>query len=401
MSTIASDVIETVSTSLSANLWRIVANSQSYKNVKCSLKKILLGSTIANNEGIRKFLEKGCISVSQMVVKAYHFCRLMKWKNGDPTIQWPNFVVKKIRHTLEPYAPKTSEILSISEGDNVHFQNLILDIFPDAQLRKNPSTLLWAVTPSYPKSSVLVLYNPENINPFQLNLEFSGLLIIAIGKSATMDRLERGMEDYWGKILELSLDSFEKPQKIIILKNYFEIPKFQNIDDEIYHSLREYLKYESISIRVCRIFYFNLVSLARFMRNIRIRKILAINAGSGKIETAICKLLFPNAELILTDIDTSLQPSQVEELSAFEAIRQYPDCEMMITCWPNTESTGYDGILDFFHGKYIMYLGDDTCDPEYCFVEQLKKWGNKVFFSELCSLYFEDARIEIFENDNN
>ena len=71
-----------------------------YKNVKCSLRSILLDNSSATT--VLDAIEKRCLAVSQMNVKGFHLCRLMvesliemERKQTGMTVEWPDFAQLK------------------------------------------------------------------------------------------------------------------------------------------------------------------------------------------------------------------------------------------------------------------------------------------------------------------
>ena len=306
-------------------------------------------------------------------------------------------VEEEIKRTLQPYKFQISKILSMHAGDNVDVQNLIANFFPDAYLRKDWSDKLPTIAPLYPKSSILLLHDLEKFYPYNITYNFSGMLIVGIGESESVNRLNNWLKNYWEKILERYLCDSKQSKKIIILKNYFQIPVFQNIGSKIYDGLREYFDSEKITTKQFTIYYCNIIQLARFWRNSDIRQILAVNSGDGKIETAISKLIFPNAKIYLTDIDTVGCPPEVERWSVRQAIAEYSNCDLVITRWPNPNYTGYENITNSFRGKYIMYIGESTCDPQDCFRLQLEDWGEEALNFGVFSRIFDGIRLIIYE----
>ena len=311
-----------------------------------------------------------------------------------------NCVGKTIESTLKQYTSEISQILS--ECKDHDFEKFILDIFPNAQMTNIHKVHRGN---AYLNHDLLIFGEDLNIeNLLQTKFVFCGLLFVGIGKLNDMIHLERIFQDYWEKILDIQVEDNESSKKIIILKNYYQIPKFTNLNlqDERYIWLNKYINEKFIEIRQTFIRYFNVASLARFFWRLsrdEVGKILAINAGNGKYEIALVKLLFPKAQVYLTDIKG--YPPHVEELSALDAILRYSDCDLMITCYPHTEAVGYDGILKHFEGKFIMYIGvgQFICDPQYCFTDQLDGWGDKVLKIDLFS-YDTEAFIEIYQNKN-
>ena len=165
---------------------------------------------------------------------------------------------------------------------------------------------------------------------------------------------------------------------VIIFKNRYQIPKFTDLSDNIYFLLREFIFTKYIDIGFTLIHYYDIIRLAYFWSDLgqgtKVGKILAIGVGYGMREMALSKLLFPAAKLHLTSI-ISFSP-YVEKLSDRDAIIKYSHCDLMIICWPTTNSKGYTYILENFHGKYIIFIGDSN-GYHKDLDKQLEEWGHR------------------------
>ena len=79
-----------------------------FKTVKCSLNSILLNPSLSQN-----LIERRCLAVSQMTLKAYHVCRIMidkllaleknvadKPNFSSTEIPWPDFNQQTVFYQL-------------------------------------------------------------------------------------------------------------------------------------------------------------------------------------------------------------------------------------------------------------------------------------------------------------
>lgn len=301
--------------------------------------------------------------------------------------------IYRIRSELEPYKQEITEILSFDNENDLRFQHFIHGFFPNSKLHESKTESMQRTLHNHPMSNLMILNDPKYTMPNVLLKEFPGLFIIAYG-DPSLKLLEKNFKDLWEIVFERYVRVDDILKKIIIFKNRYQIPKFTDINDEIYYHLNEFIYRKYISIRTTGIDYYDIIQLAYYWSDrgpgTKVSEILAINAGSGTRELAISKLLFPSAKLYLTDIKGI--PPYVEELSARDAIIKYSHCDLMITCYPNSISKGYTDILKNFKGKYIMYIGDAECNPEN-FDEELDEWGHSDIILKIDSRIFENHLI--------
>ena len=313
--------------------------------------------------------------------------------------------IDMIGSALESFEPRISSILSIRVYPYVDFEHFIRDrFFPKAELYlislKSKTDI---VREMYAKeaieacpSNLLIIknYYTRVIDFSEIPCIFNGDLILLIGGSGKFDELERQLMCFWEKIVDISVGSFWLMHKMLIFR-YNSDPT-----DEIYEFLRYYFENETIPIGGSFELRDRIVSdMIKFFADEKINRILAINAGDGKSEMAISKLLFPKAKIYLTDIVPS---HRVEKLSAAEAISRYSDCDLMITCRPDFRAKGYKNIVRHFQGKYILFIGEEggSCDPENCFISQLKSWGIEVFRKEILCIELKPWIIVYRKNEN-
>lgn len=230
----------------------------------------------------------------------------------------------------------------------------------------------------YPESDLLILVGrSENYFDFvQVVDSFEGKFIAVICCNITDYLLDMS----WKQIsTEYSAEFYERFE---VYEKYWK----RRDENEIYEKLKEY-KDKKYLVHIAggkkRIAQDQLERISRVVfENVWIKQVIAINSGCGKFETALSQILFPNAELYLTDLIAS--PPHVEKLAAKDAIRKYAHSDVLMSIYPHANATGYQDILKFFNGNFIIFYGHRyTCDPEGCFIQQLYDWGDVVY--SLCT----------------
>lgn len=275
------------------------------------------------------------------------------------------------------------EILALNVGNNSGIKEEFSTIFPSADFHltdPNPQShdvqklSHRQALANYSNADLLILIDLPNTIEYSDTLAlFPGRFIIHIG-DFSYHQFEWSLEMGW---------------KILFCKGNLRVWEklfHDNTDSNaIFSSLEEYDLTKTISLtnrNTKHISELEIRTLQNFwstnIDSSSIKNVLAINSGDGKIEVALIRLLFPKAQMHLTDIVPL--PPHIEGLSARDAIIKYHDSDLIITVWPDFRAKGYRNILTPYEGKYIMYFGEeDSSDPEFLFVDQLDNWGETIF----------------------
>lgn len=286
-----------------------------------------------------------------------------------------------------------TKILSVNSDTCLHTENFIRDkFFPKAKLHFTDSIIenedinkmsIRDAIAAHDLSDVLIIKNPQNDKEYvEIPYIFSGKYIFIVGQTGSFTRLEKSLECFWRRIIDIKCESSGNFNlSVIIYQNDFEnlgIPVYEIFDSlKIFH-LKGICEFDYTTYAYIDDVVIN--QLKHLWRDTIIYDILAIDVHDGKFEMALSKALFPKARINLTNYTGA---DITEEFRPSEAIERYSECDLMIS---NNPTIVDENMVEKFMGTYVIFIlemdsedpGSPSTLPCKNMFEQLCAWGREV-----------------------